>query len=428
MGESYSCASGGLIAAGRYVAPNISGVTWTPVRDGSGNVLAGNWIGLPLNSWVEAAGQVLNDVIQTPHYTNSSSGDSASGIINAWGGMAWDYTNQIGYITGGGHGDSSACETGIYAINAAKMQFSRVRDRDPMSQLQCWNSTTHAFQAAELWTAGYNSPLVNGVPGSTHTYHGLIWIPPSVLGNTKGGVLPFGTANSIYNLDTGAWTTTNWFSPEALYFDLSNCAAFIDGSKVYGPHSSWYHWRYDLTQTQETSWHAASFGKFETTQINSSVNINVGGAIWGQLRERREEFSFSSAGFHRVKYGQAIDSSATDWSAYGETITLTSTDGSHADFTNAALADDALMAASGVVYDHATQTIYIQPNNTGSQLYKLTGLSGTTWTTEKIAGTGCTRAPVRCTYGRLRLATLGGKKVLLRITNKDHPVQVMRIS
>jgi len=408
--------------------PTITNGVWTPDRDGSGVVASGNWTGLPLNTWVEVAGGVLDDVIQNPRLLNYSGGDSSHGIVNAWSGMAWDYVNQIGYIDGGGHGDSSAIETGIYKVDVAKLQFTRVRDRDDASQLQCWDTVTHSFVAADLWPGGTNAPLVNGVPGSTHTYFGVIWIPPAVLGNTSGGVLPFGVANSIYNLDTGAWTTTNWFSPEEQYFDLSNCAAYIDGSKIYGPHAGFYHWRYDLTQNQATTWNSNSFGKFETGPISSTTQFYVGSAMWGHMRERREEFSFHSLGIKRVRYGQAIDANATDWSSYYDTITLTSSDGSHADFSAASFSDYDWFLYAGTVYDHSTATLYVQPNGSGRPAYKITGVAGNTWTTEAITGTACTRMATNGTFGRLQLATMAGKKILLRITGKDHPIQVMRIS
>jgi hypothetical protein len=76
----------------------------------------------------------------------------------------------------------------------------------------------------------------------------------------------------------------------------------------------------------------------------------------------------------------------------------------------------------------------MQPNDVGGLLYKITGKTtgalsvDTVWNTEKIAGTGALKRSGVGTYGRMRLATVGGKKVLVRITAVNDPVQVMRVS
>lgn len=84
--ESYVIASGEPLGAGRFIAPSISGGIWTPDRDAAGNVLRGNWDGLPLNTWLTVDGQVLNDVIETPHYINAYGSDGSAHIIGAWSG------------------------------------------------------------------------------------------------------------------------------------------------------------------------------------------------------------------------------------------------------------------------------------------------------------------------------------------------------
>lgn len=425
--DYYGCSSGGVISGGRYVAPSIDGATWAPARDGQGNVLAGNWAGLPLNTWLEVDGQVLNDVIEIPHYLNGYGSDGSAHIIGAWSGGAWDYMNQRLYMSGGGHADSHCCDVGVYMLDVAKLHLSRVVDRQPQTQQQAWDANTHQLIDANN-TAPTNCPLKNGVPGASHTYHALVWVPPSVMGNSQGGLFYPGPARAIINLDNNSYSTCNWFNPDNDGLDWSNCAAFIDGSKLYGPISYWNHWKFDLAQTQATDWSETSLGYFGNG-VSADINIPVGSALWGWLPERREEFSFQGSSLrNRMRYGEAIDASATNWTAYGDAITLTSFDDSHLDFNSTTLVDGALMNSAGVCYDHATETIYIVPNTVGGLLYKITGLDGNTWTTEKISGTGMLTGAGHGTYGRARLATFAGKKFLVRITSTTTPVEVMRIS
>jgi hypothetical protein len=429
IGDSYTCASGGRIAAGSFSGPNIIGSVWTPNRDVAGNVISGNWLGLPLNTWLDVAGQSVNNVVQVPHLLNLWGTDSASSIAGAWGGAAWDYVNQRMYVIGGGHGDGSSCEMGIYMLDAAKLQFTRVRDRDPIEQAAGWSDAAGSLQAGEQWYGG-NAPLLNGNPGSMHTYWGVVWIPPEVMGNTNGGMFYPGLAKAVWNFDTHVWTTTHWFTPLHVgSMDWSNCAAFVDGTSVYGPHGNWYHWQFDLTQTEATDASATSFGKLYTMRASADKQSNAGSAAWGLLRERRETFSFSAGGSRvRVRYGAALDANATDWAAYSDNITLTSSDGSHTDFNGTTLADSANLCAAGSGYDHATQTLHLMGNTVGGQLYKITGLSTNTWNVEKVAGTGALRTAPQGAYGRVRMATFAGKKFLLRVSGTTHPLQVMRIS
>lgn len=426
----YGCQPGGSIAAGRFIAPSIAGLTWTPAYDSSGNVLAGNWIGLPLNTWLYANVPTMATVLQAPAY-NGSSGEDA--IMDAWNGAAWDYATQKMYIDGGGHGDTSACETGVYSLDVAKMAFARVKDRSPLSALQSWNAATTSIDATEHHDAK-NVPLLDGAPGAIHTYNGLLWVPPSLLGNTKGGMLYLGNAKAVLNLDTLAWTTCHYNDLATDFNTFGNSTALLDGDTVYSQDSSYWHRTFKLGTTQATSYSATSYGTFTPRAVSHAI-ATEGGGMWSWLRERREEVSFTqAAGFSRMRYGQAIDAAATDWNAYQDAITLTSADGSHSDFNTTNLSENTTVALEGMftscgsVYDHATQTLYVQGNKVGSQLYKITGLSGNTWTTQKLAGTGALELCTRGTYGRMRLATLGGKKVIIRVSSVRSKPQVMRIS
>lgn len=422
---------------------SISGVTWTPNRDTSGAVIASDWAGLPLNSWLEVAGQVLNDVVQLPHYTNYVGGDGSHSITDAWCGMAWDYQSRLGYISGGGHSDSASCETGVYMLDANKLTFARIRDREPMSQTQNWWADPN-----QHWPTGVinslvpydtfqfpSGPLLNGTPGAMHTYDGLVWIPPATMGNTKGGFFYPGLAKAVYDLDTGTYSTCHYNNPLHDSSQWVNTGAFIEGHRIYSAHDYWYHWCFDINGTEATDWSATSRGKFNKNGISASTAATVGSATWGWLRERRETFNINGTYKSRVRYGNAVDAGAdgsaqyTDWSPYIDTLTLTSTDGSHNDFAGANLSGMGMLVNPGCVYEPETDTVFVQPNLSGFPAYRISNLNSNTWTVTKLASsTAATRSCVNGTFGKMRRFTLNGHSYLVRVTDNYHPIQVMRVS
>lgn len=424
--DFYSGESGGVIVAGLTTAPSITGSVWTPTRNGSGDVVFGNWAGLPANTWLDVAGSVLNDVIETPHYLNGYGSDGAHNIIDAWSGAAWDNSNNRMYISGGGHADTHCCDTGIYKVEVASLQFSRVADRQPISQAQYWSSGV--FYDGNS-SAPYNTPLKNGVPSAWHTYNGLVFLPPVVMGNTEGGVYYHGSARSIYDLDTDTYSACHWNSPDHDSLDWSNQAAFLDGSTIYLPLSSWYHYRFDLTQTEATDWSATSNGKWLSARSGNTIISSSDSVIWGTFPERREEVCFMPGGARtRLRYGQAIDAGVADWDAYFDTITLTSSDGSHADFNDSNLVANGKFGQPGFCYDHGTATLYVVSSTAGGEVYKITGIAGNTWTTQKLTGTGVLRVTYNGAYGRVRLANIAGQKVLVRVASTTTPIEVMRLT
>lgn len=427
--ETYAIASGEPLGAGRFVAPSIAGSVWTPDRDGAGQVLRGNWLGLPTMQWLAVGTQVLNDVIQTPHY-NGNGYDGASGIIMVWNGAAYDYVNKRLYMAGGGHGGTSACETGIYQLDIPSLTLSRIRDREPLTTLQTYNYTNDVMDVGVDHYEPWNDPLTNGAPGATHTYNGILWVPPEVLGNDNGGVFYLGRAKAIWNLDTHEWTTTHWHKPtrSGVEVDWSNSTAFLDGNAIYGVgYGGNYHYKFDLTQTQATDWSATSYGLLTTQWIYASTGVVNG--TWCWLRERRESVSWNgNATAHRVRYGQALDANASTWSSYIDTVTLTSADGSHSDFSSANMTGDSPLGAPGFAYDADTATLYVQGSYAGNLLYKITGLDGNTWTVEKLNGTGALTRSINGTYGRMRLVDMAGHKFLVRIASTTMPIEVMRLT
>lgn len=432
----------GIVASKAYVgqmassvpALNLSGANWTPNRDVSGDVLLTDFPQLPLNTWLDVVGtnSELNDVIETPHHpkagTPPGGPDGAPGIVAAWGGAAWDYNNQRMIIAGGGHGDSHECETGIYGVTAAKLQFERLINRQPLSQVQSWDfGGTNALTPQSRGNAN-TVPLLNGVPAFNHTYHQLLWVPPGTpgAGSVLGGVAIMGNVRSVVNLDTGVYQTAHWNNPTTDVQDWSNGIAFLDGNTVLRPSGSFFWWRYNLNETEATTWSATSFGRLIKNFASAAGEFRYNDTLFIWLRERREAVSLGRTTKMRVRYGQAMDAAATSWTSYYDAITLTGAGA--ADFTNTNLTENGYLAQAGAHYDHAAGCIWVQGNDVGSQLYQITGIATNTWTVTKIAGTGARYRPTNLTYGRFKVATIGGVKLAMRVSSTTDPLQVMRIS
>jgi len=416
---------------------------WSPTRDENDIIPAGNWKGLPANRYVLVNSPPLLDAVEKPYYTARSGAPSWTGIMNTWSGAAWSKPAQEMFITGGGHFGTSSCETAIYRLKAATLLFDRAKDRDPQSENGDWTVVDGkpVFTPGESW---WSSMLKSGQPGAVHTSWSLLWIPPEVMHvitgkttNKSGGIFYASGANTIYDLDTKKHVgPTNWKPIGQSNVDLSASAAFLDGTNIYGPHNSFNVWKWALEGTQETLWSPASLGVF-TSVFTHWGHIVAVHSCWGWIEERRECFGFYGAmvnngtqpmlHFTRARYGQAIDAGDKAWSKYCDTITLTSDDGSHLDFSVENLTMSGPLFGAGNVYDADTATLYIQGSTVGAPLYKVTGLDGNTWTTQKIHGAEALTESRNGVYGRMRLARLGGEKVILRVSSVTDPVQVMRL-
>lgn len=427
---------------GSPAAPGIAitGGAWTPNRSG-GNVLATDFPQLPLNTWLTVAGtnNKLTDVHEAGVYPKSGSGDSWPGVTAAWGGAAWDYTNQRLIISGGGHGDASTCENGVYGVDFATMQSSRLVDRDALAAALQWNGS--ALVAGDGWPAGYNNPTTTGRPGSSHTYNGMVWIPTATmttlgLGSpANGGLFYPGSAKGIYNLDTGAVSKV-WYKRSD--FDQSYITALLDGTVLIGPRASFNWWRWDASLTETTDWATSGYdpasgvpsvGQYLTTKT-SGGNFVYNNKAFCWLRERRECVSFAGdQTAQRMSYGVAVDAAASTWTAYQDTITLTSVNGTdHLDFSTTNLADSGtnLLCSASAHYDHANSCIWVQGNTSGSAIYKITGMSGSTWTVLKLATASLTASP-NGSFGRFVVASIGGATVGMRISSVDNPIEVIRL-
>jgi hypothetical protein len=406
---------------------------WTPNRDAAGNVLVAEFAQLPLLTWVDVGGPegLLASVLETPHLPRARGAgpDGSGSIVAAWGGAAWDYTSSTMFLSGGGHGDGHECETGVYSFNAARMRFERVVSRQSLAQFQWWDAATQKFGDDPAFGGnGMNSPLKNGVPSSFHTYDGLVWIPPARMPtpNVRGGLFYPGQCRSVIDLDTGRYTTAHWFDSP----DMSYQIAFLDGNAIYGPRGNFQHYRYLLSGTQQTMWSAASFGQWNSG-FASNTQFSYNHKAWCWMRERREHVALAGIqGTVRVRYGQALDAGATTWETYCDPITLSSADGSHQDFVAGNFRDIGtnLLCAAGVHYDDEEKCIWVQANFAGSSLYKITGLSGSTWNTERISGPAARYTAAQGTFGRFRVVRVGGVKLAVRVTATTDPLQVLRLS
>jgi hypothetical protein len=416
---------------------------WTPDRDASGVVQSTSLAKLPGNTWTYINGSeaLLDSVIESPRYPNLSGSDGSTAIVQAWGGAAWDPISQRMYLSGGGHGDSSAAETGVYLFDAASLRFSRIVNRQPRSAvLRPTSGPCGPLAFGEGWP-GPNYPLSTGVPGAQHTYDGMPWIPPTTMqaigfgGNQSGGLFYPGRARAVINLDNGAYSKLHYSCQGR---DASYVMAVVDKSIVLVGGGidafSWQPW--DMAQSEMTDWQSSGFdgnpaipslGKL-LPSATSSIPFTYNYKAFCWLRERREVVSFhGNQTVTRVRYGQALDAGAINWSPYYDAISLV---GEGAiDFVSANLQDTGtnLLCAAGAHFDAGENCIWLQANTQGGMLYKITGLDTGVWTVTKIPGTGAVATAGQGTFGRFRVATIAGVKLALRVTATTHPVQVIRI-
>ena len=430
-----------ITAAYAVPAIRISGQTWTPNRNSDGTVRATDWTQLPMNTWLYVGTHNLASLLSATAYPNGSGTDASGNIIRPWGGAAWDATNQVMYITGGGHGDTSHCETEIISIALSKLNYQLEQDRQPLSVDQSWNESSRTFQTTPALYPGYSTPLANGVPGALHTFWALCYIPSSTWGNKRGAIFIGGHARSVYDLDSGTYTTCHWYKQPATYVQENpwgNAVCILDGLTIWRPHSSFYWGKYRLSGTETTGWSSKSFGQYVDNAASSSrAGVPVSNKIFCEMPARRELVLMDATGVRtRVRVGAASDASASDFSAYTDAIVLSSSDGSHNDFNSSNLAQSSdgkgngILADAGAHYDAGAGCIWICPNYAEAPMYRISGISSNTWTVSRLASTtaplmtgGCTNG----TFGRFRVADINGVKVGLRVSGKDEPMQVVRL-
>lgn len=191
VGDSYSCPSGGLIAAGRHRLP--AGFPSAPYL------------------WAEVGSNTLsaldptNDPLVNPNYPSPAPWVGMNGhpsVISAWSGGAWDEATKSLYITGGGHGDYAGNEA--YKWDAATGLFVRI------------NNPSGAIGNTGTLNDGNDATVpsyFDGKPRSAHTYGNLL-IVNGEFWNFQGSNYSSGFGvRSAYKLVGGAWvrqTTRTW--------------------------------------------------------------------------------------------------------------------------------------------------------------------------------------------------------------------------
>jgi hypothetical protein len=417
-------------------AIQISNNEWTPNRDANGKVLISDYSQLPKNKWLKVIGKnnKLDDVATKPIHPKSNGGDSFPSIVSAWGGAAWDTINLRMNISGGGHGDASATQTDIIAVDGTTMQISLVVAPQPVDSALKWNG--NALVKGEGFPGGANYPLSTGVPGSNHTYEGLVWLPPETMTSLGlkapklGGIFYSGCAKAIVNLDSGEYTKLHW---NKKYFDVSYLTAVRWNNIIITPRSSYNYARFDMAGTEMTDWATSgfdpdpkvpSFGKILPSFSSDKVFV-YNGRFCCDMPERGEMVSFSTA-TSRVRYGKAETEKATNWTAFQDMITLT---GATEDFTEANLKDTGtnLLSQCGAHYLHSTGEIWVCPNIKDRELYRVTGINENSWKIEKIAGTGLLTTSGQGTNGRFVVFEINKAKIAMRISSTANPIEIIRL-
>lgn len=158
VNDSYSAASGGVIAGGRYHIP-----TWVP----------------PVGSIADVALNTMYDVRGT--------GTKTAGVLDDWCGIAYapeygEYGSLIGH--GGGHSDSQ--ENGIYRYDIATRTWTKIKgDASSYPQGDTYNADP---TTGWMWQADGVS-LQSGEPFATHNYAFLMTLPSTAKAGAPNGWL-----------------------------------------------------------------------------------------------------------------------------------------------------------------------------------------------------------------------------------------------
>src|SRR5574343_154153 len=155
VGDSYTCASGGTIAAGRHVLP-----AWLSA--------------MPVHTWATPGINTLSSVdpaldpAVNPNYPGIAPWRGANGfesIVTAWSGAVWDEANKRLLITGGGHADYAGNE--VYAWSVVTAAFTRL------------NNPTGSIGNTGTLNDGLDATVpayFDGRPRSAHTYNHLLML------------------------------------------------------------------------------------------------------------------------------------------------------------------------------------------------------------------------------------------------------------
>ncbi len=421
----------------------ITGNAWTPNRDGSGNVLQTDFEQMPvLGGYLEVQDSlaIMTNVMEKPPYVNFASTPGERHFVDVWNGMSWSLPLRKGWMyAAGGHAANRQNDNPCIEFDANTMRFLRIRDRASEANLRGYNATTHQIQAGLVDGLAFNSPQGDGSIGTVHTFDGQVYIPPGGpgAGPTKGGLHVTGWARQTINLDTGALTTPWWNRLNTAPFtNWAYTASVRVGSVIYHPRDSFSIARFDLSATQATDHSATSAGSLNYSYANHTTQLVHNHRAFCDMASRRECVSISGvsgAQAVRMRYGAAHDAGATNWQPYMQVITLTSSDGSHTDFTPANFTDPggeqpSKFFGATPAHDPVNNCLWMQGNEVGDALYRITGIDSSTWTTRRFNAVTATRRCINGTYGRFAALQFGAVTLGVRISSTSAPVQVIRLA
>lgn len=114
-------------------------------------------VAMPADSWKEISGTKFGDFCKNHEPMGAHDVVGCNGIIDAWGGGAWDPVHAKMILWGGGHNDYFGNE--VYGFNPKTMQWELLVEGSPVGS-----------------TADLKEPMADGKPVSRHTYDGLAYL------------------------------------------------------------------------------------------------------------------------------------------------------------------------------------------------------------------------------------------------------------
>lgn len=187
VGDSYTCASGGTIAAGRHVGP-----AWLRAA--------------PIGQWSPVPGTALSTSGAVYNWGGSVPGEIHS-IVYGWGGWAVDYATGRIWLQGGGHSDYGGNEVYRLEMGLDVPVWTRVIDPTPMAQATRFidGGTVHSH-----WNSD-GTPVASHLYWNAHLIGDVIFRSPfyADFGQTIAGRHAFAPYNETrlhgFNVVTNTW-------------------------------------------------------------------------------------------------------------------------------------------------------------------------------------------------------------------------------
>lgn len=197
VSDSYSCASGGVIAGGRNVFFSSGPETgsydagtqiWTPGRDENGVVTRASWALVPTDgTWVEVAGTAFTTQVQPllsaalPTYNDPGASDLAD-VLNDYSGFAYDASGGRIFAHGGGH--SGSANNGLYRCDLKKLTWSIAKLPDMQTYWPAnYKTTPPRDNSYTVYTNAADAVAAD--PTTTSFYSDEFYDPIEPLANTR---------------------------------------------------------------------------------------------------------------------------------------------------------------------------------------------------------------------------------------------------